>query len=92
MKDEHYRVMLSKIDSLTKMVATLELRRANEQLLDSEAFQRLLGISKSTEQSWREQGMISHAQVGDRIYYRMQDIEVFLMAHTRPATKEGYTG
>lgn len=91
MTEEQYRVLTSKIDGLAKMLATLELRRANEQLLDSEGLQRLLGVSKTTEQSWREQGMIAHAQVGDRIYYRMGDIEAFLMAHTKPATKKGYT-
>lgn len=90
MTGEQYRVLLSKIDTLTKMVATLELRRANEQLIDSQGLQRLLGVSKSTEYSWREQGMISYAEVDGRVYYRMQDIEVFLKSHTKPTTKKGY--
>lgn len=91
MTEGQYMLLLSKIDGLTKMVATLELRRANEQLIDSEGLQRLLGVSKSTEHSWRENGMITYAEVDGRIYYRMQDIEVFLRAYTKPATQKGYT-
>jgi hypothetical protein len=92
MTEERYRMLLSKIDALTKMVATLELRRANEQLLDSDAFQRLLGVSPTNERVWRENGMISYAEVDGRVYYRMQDIEIFLMAHTKKATQKGYLG
>lgn len=92
MTEDHYKVLVSKMEVLTKAVANLELRKCTDQVLDSESFERLLGISKGTAQNWRDQGMIAFSQIGQKIYYKMEDIEAFLKAHKNPTFKKGYKG
>lgn len=90
MTEDQYKVLVTKLENLTKAVENLELRKCTDQLLDSQSFERLLGISKSTAQSWRDQGMIAFSQIGTKIYYKMEDVEMFLKAHKNPAFKKGY--
>ena len=90
MTEDQYKALISKLDDFTKAINDLESKKYTDQLLDSHAFERLLGIAKSTAQSWRDQGMIAFSQVGTKIYYRMEDVEAFLKAHRNPAFKKGY--
>lgn len=90
MTEDQYKVLVSKLDDLTKAIEGLESKKCTDQLLDSHAFERLLGIAKSTAQIWRDEGMIAFSQVGNKIYYRMEDVEAFLKVHRNPAFKKGY--
>jgi hypothetical protein len=38
-------------------------------------------ISKRTAQTWRDEGKISFSQVGNKIYYKLSDVEVLLNQH-----------
>ena len=90
MTEEQYKVLTSKLECLTKAIANLELKKCTDQVLDSESFERLLGISRGTAQNWRDEGLIAFSQIGHKIYYKMEDVEAFLKAHKNPAFKKGY--
>ena len=47
----------------------------------------LLKISKRTAQHYRDAGMISFAQVGNKIYYKVADIDELLNKHYNKAFK-----
>ena len=49
-----------------------------ERIVDNKEFLKLMNISASTAQIWRDEGKIGFAQEGKKIYYRMSDIEKFL--------------
>jgi len=38
-------------------------------------------ISKRTAQTWRDEGRISFSQVGNKIYYKLSDVEKLLQEH-----------
>jgi predicted site-specific integrase-resolvase len=38
----------------------------------------LMGISGRTAQQWRDDGLIQFSQIGNKLYYRMSDINRFL--------------
>jgi hypothetical protein len=46
--------------------------------LDNARFMQLMGISTKTAQSWRDSGLVSYSQIGNKIYYRVSDIKELL--------------
>jgi 3-methyladenine DNA glycosylase Tag len=52
-----------------------------ETFVDNADFIRLMKISKRTAQVWRDEGVISFSQVGNKIYYKFSDIEALLKIH-----------
>ena len=55
--------------------------------LTNDEMMQFLKISKRTAQHYRDSGMISFSQIGDKIYYKMSDIEEMLNKSTRKAFK-----
>ncbi|MCD9854507.1 aldehyde dehydrogenase family protein [Epilithonimonas sp. JDS] len=49
--------------------------------LDNQEFLILMKISKRTAQIWRDEGRISFSQVGNKIYYKLSDVEKLLNEH-----------
>jgi hypothetical protein len=54
-----------------------------EHFIDNDAFIELMRISSRTAQNWRDDGKIGFSKEGQKIYYRMSDIEKFLEHHHR---------
>lgn len=46
--------------------------------VDNQEFLILMKISKRTAQTWRDEGKISFSQVGNKIYYKLSDVEKLL--------------
>lgn len=51
-----------------------------QKFIDNAEFLALLKVSKRTAQFWRDTGMIAYSQVGNKIYYQLNDVEAFLQA------------
>ena len=49
--------------------------------------QKLMNISKRTVQEWRNKKIIEFSQVGNKIYYRLKDIQVLLYENCNPKKK-----
>jgi hypothetical protein len=86
-------VILSK-DQYTELVARLDeianrINTKNEPkkdtFLDNQEFLQLMKISKRTAQTWRDEGRISFSQVGNKIYYKLSDVEKLLQEHYNKA-------
>ena len=45
---------------------------------DNQEFMQLMNISKRTAQEWRNKKIIEFSQVGNKIYYRLSDIQKLL--------------
>ena len=68
-----------KIDTISK--------KPQEVFVDNQEFLFLMKISKRTAQTWRDEGKISFSQVGNKIYYKMADVEELLNKHYVKAFK-----
>ena len=51
---------------------------------DNQEFLQLMNISKRTAQQWRSTGYIGFSQLGNKIYYRLKDIQELLNANYNP--------
>jgi hypothetical protein len=51
---------------------------------DNQEFMQLMNISKRTAQQWRDNKIIGFSQVGNKIYYRLVDIQKLLNENYNP--------
>ena len=58
-----------------------------ETFLDNQEFLLLLKISKRTAQTWRDEGKISFSQVGNKIYYKLSDVEKLMQENYNKSFK-----
>ena len=49
-----------------------------DKFVDNQEFIQLMKISKRTAQSWRDEKIIAFSQIGNKIYYKIGDIEALL--------------
>jgi len=77
------------VESLKDAVVALnnKTRKSEKEFVSNDELMQLLGISKRTAQSWRDEGIIAFSQVGSKIYYSMADIGK-LMQENRCGTYE----
>lgn len=78
-KDQFNALATSIEEIKSKLIA--ENKKPSEQYLDNQEFLLLMKISKRTAQTWRDEGKISFSQVGNKIYYRLSDVEALLEKH-----------
>ena len=55
--------------------------------IDNARFMQLMGISVKTAQLWRDCGLVSFSQIGNKIYYRVSDIKELLEKNHRKSRK-----
>jgi len=58
-----------------------------EKFVDNQEFIQLMKISKRTAQSWRDEKVIGFAQIRNKIYYKIGDIEDLLERNYQRAYK-----
>jgi uncharacterized protein (DUF885 family) len=64
-----------------------KLQHIKDVFLDNQEFIQTMKISKRTAQTWRDEGVISFSQVGNKIYYRVSDINELLNKNRSRATR-----
>ena len=82
-------IILSKeqFNSLTASIEEIKTKidhqnkKPQEVFVDNQEFLLLMKISKRTAQTWRDEGKISFSQVGNKIYYKLNDVEDLLKKH-----------
>jgi len=81
----HEIVILSKDNydeintKLDKIIQKQELRvDPQEEWMDKPSVLKLLRVSSSTLQTYRDKGLIKYSQVGRKILYRVKDLHEFL--------------
>lgn len=83
---EQFNTMLASIEEIK---AKLEHKKdPEENFIDNQEFLLMMKISKRTAQTWRDEGKISFSQVGNKIYYKVADVEELLNKHYVKAFKK----
>lgn len=52
-----------------------------EPYIDNQEFIMMMKISKRTALTWRDSGIIAFSQVGNKIYYKLSDVEKLLQSN-----------
>ena len=86
LNNQHSELM-QKLDSLISAL-NYDKQQNNSLFLDNNQFSKLMNISKRTAQQWRDNSVISYSQVGNKIFYRITDIEKLLQDNYIKAKKE----
>lgn len=84
---EQFNSLATSIEEI-KTKITAENKKPSENYLDNQEFLLLMKISKRTAQTWRDEGKISFSQVGNKIYYRLSDVEELMQKHYIKAFKK----
>jgi len=62
-------------------------KKPHEVFIDNQEFLFMMKISKRTAQTWRDEGKVSFSQIGNKIYYKLSDVEELLQKHYVKAFK-----
>lgn len=84
---EAFQEIVNKIDNINTRLNAKE-KEPKEVWLDNQEFMQLLKVSKRTAQHYRDTGLISFSQVGNKIYYKLADVEQLLKNHYNKAFKK----
>ena len=74
---EQYTDLISRLDEIVNRLNTKNEPK-KDTFVDNQEFLLLMKISKRTAQTWRDEGRISFSQVGNKIYYKLSDVEKLL--------------
>ena len=74
---DQYAELVARLDEITQRLNTKNEPK-KDTFLDNQEFLILMKISKRTAQTWRDEGRISFSQVGNKIYYKLSDVEKLL--------------
>lgn len=83
---EQFNNLQSTLEEVKTKIDTIS-KKPQEVFVDNQEFLFLMKISKRTAQTWRDEGKISFSQVGNKIYYKMGDVEELLNKHYVKAFK-----
>jgi hypothetical protein len=83
---DQFNELLAKVEHIIKTIDGITAS-PKESFVDNAEFLKIMGISKRTAQTWRDEQKISFSQVGAKIYYKLSDVEQLLSANHRPAYK-----
>ena len=82
-----FQDIVAKLEAINTRLIQKE-KEPKEKWLDNLELMQLLKISKRTLQHYRDSGLISFAQVGAKIYYKLSDIEELLIKHYNKAFRK----
>ncbi len=74
-------VSVNEFNAKTKLVQNVDPKNV---FFDNQEFLLLMNISKRTAQMWRDTGFIGFSQLGNKIYYRLEDIQNLLNENYNP--------
>ena len=83
---DQFTDLMTKLDIIQSQIS-LKTDAKKETFLDNQEFLLLLKISKRTAQTWRDEGKISFSQVGNKIYYKLSDVEKLMQENYNKAFK-----
>jgi hypothetical protein len=86
---DQYTELLTKLETISSQLGT-KADAKKETFLDNQEFLQLMKISKRTAQTWRDEGKISFSQVGNKIYYKLTDVDKLLHEHYNKAFNPKY--
>ena len=85
--EEEVQEILTRLDKISLEMKQSQRTQPEEIWYDNQEFLTIMNISKRTAAYWRTENIVSYAQVGSKIYYRLSDILDLLAKCTVPAAK-----
>jgi hypothetical protein len=67
-----------RLEELTTIVNNKQQKLFDKVFIDNDEFQRLFKISPGTAANWRDKGFIAYSQIGNKIIYKIDDINKML--------------
>ena len=86
-QSQAFQDLVGKLDAINQRL-TVKEKEPKDKWLDNQELMLLLKISKRTAQHYRDSGLISFSQVGNKIYYKLSDVEELLKTHYNKAFKK----
>jgi 3-methyladenine DNA glycosylase Tag len=86
-QSEVYNDINGKLEAIQQRLTAKE-KEPKEKWLDNQELMLMLKISKRTAQHYRDSGKISFSQVGNKLYYKLSDVESLLNAHYNQSFKK----
>ena len=83
---DQFTELMDRLDTIQKQI-NAKVDPKKETFLDNQEFLLLLKISQRTAQTWRDEGKISFSQVGNKIYYKLSDVEKLMQENYNKAFK-----
>jgi len=74
---EEYAPVVEQLSKLSQISERL-LQAENCKVYASEDLAKLLRVSKRTLQNWRDEGLIDFSQIGSKIYYTQEAVQLML--------------
>ncbi len=82
MSSQEYQDICKRLDEINKRLSAKE-KKLSEVWLTNEELMALLQVSRRTVQHYRDSNMLAVSCIGNRLYYRMSDVEDMLNRHYR---------
>lgn len=76
------------LKDLKAILTKSQLLNPDDLFCDNEEFLKIMKISRRTSQFWRNTGIIGFVQIGNKIYFRLKDIQDLLNKNYKPANKK----
>lgn len=76
-----WEMMMTRLEAFAERVETLCHCTGDKTLqkwLDNQEVCEILNISKRTLQTYRDTGVLAHTQIGHKMYYRLEDVELLI--------------
>ena len=76
-----WEMMMASLEAFAQRVETLCSDSDDKTLqkwLDNQEVCEILNISKRTLQTYRDNGTLAHTQIGHKMYYRPEDVELLI--------------
>lgn len=79
---QEYQDLVKRLDEISKKLSAKE-KKPSEIWLDNQEVMQLLKVSRRCLQNYRDSNMLASAIIGNKLYYKMSDIEDLLNRHYR---------
>ena len=83
--EDEVKEILSRLDRISLELKQSQRTQPEEIWYDNQQFLNIMNVSKRTAAYWRTENIITYVQVGNKIYYRLNDILELLSKCTVPA-------
>ena len=77
-----------KLKDIKAILTKSQLLNPDDLFCDNEEFLKIMKISRRTSQFWRNTGIISFIQIGNKIYFRLKDIQELLNKNYKPSNNK----
>ena len=79
---QEYTELLNRLDLLDKKLS-VKTNGMKDRWIDNQEFMQLMKISRRTAQTYRDDNLIAFSLIGNKLYYKLSDVEELLTRHYR---------